>query len=975
MGLVKRVANYLGLSSAIQISARAAFWMGGVGLVGSFAVVHRHAEVAPVEPSVAEVSGTDQRPLETGRAPASFATPSRKVTSASAESSSDKERGDAAQVVSSSSTGSAEPLAPGTRLNQGHWGVAPPASRISSSAPHSRAEASSQSSANSGSGQASGVGGLPLTSQAADASAQASAASNTSSASSSWYSTIWPFTALTNSLYSYDTSLIDLTGGVARLTPNNQTDDDNSASKFGAPTVTMSGVQWDSTNNYVRLNTTTNNAELDASWAPQWSSLVGYWKFDGNWLDATTNGNNWTGPNAFNADAKIGTKSVYVDGNNRGYIANSTMMPTAKLTFAAWVKADTLSSGNRIIAGNLELSESFTLLVSGNGTSWRVGLQQSNSVGVAIQNTTRQIGTNRWTHVAVTADGSFVNLYMDGEFVERVAYDGTILPVTTCWNLGARGRVADCSSRDQVWDGKIDDAALWSVGLTAAEVRLLYSRQSAKYSGTLTSRVMDAYETGQSWQSLSWSSTLPFSKALPAAASSESQGDYASLYSGSLTSDLEGLWHFEESAADTVNYNSSTYDFSDMSGNNRHANQIGTITYARSGRIGSGIETGTDGVAKLSSSISLAGGVYTLAAWFKNPLATAATWNTLFRQFEVSGDHQVIVQVATGLLGSYRRSDATFLSSGFDMRTLSKGWHHLVVRAAGGTSYFYIDGKQVGTVAWSSTANIGNLGNTENGNSQPFGIIDEVAIWTRALDPVEIIQLYRRGANRVKYQVRSCVNATCSANPSWLGADGTNQTYFSELYNTASNSVLGAVQPAVPTMTFSNFGGLTVADNQYFQYRAILESDDENSLCNYGAGAVACSPELKSVSAGPTHYSKSSPSIYGLSGASFGEHGGFIETLGSNGCSSGIGYNLSLDKTNWYWFDSAKASDCVGVGSGAWCLADGTAAESNSASVVQTSLSEFVSNIGSGTVYFKAYLKSSGSSPCELDNLEINAWH
>jgi hypothetical protein len=71
-------------------------------------------------------------------------------------------------------------------------------------------------------------------------------------------------------------------------------------------------------------------------------------------------------------------------------------------------------------------------------------------------------------------------------------------------------------------------------------------------------------------------------------------------------------------------------------------------------------------------------------------------------------------------------------------------------------------------------------------------------------------------------------------------------------------------------------------------------------------------------------------------------------------------YNLSLDKTNWkYWNGSA------------WVAASGNVAQSNHATTIQANASSFASSVGRGTVYFKAFLQSSGTSPCELDEIVI----
>ena len=133
-------------------------------------------------------------------------------------------------------------------------------------------------------------------------------------------------------------------------------------------------------------------------------------------------------------------------------------------------------------------------------------------------------------------------------------------------------------------------------------------------------------------------------------------------------------------------------------------------------------------------------------------------------------------------------------------------------------------------------------------NTNEFvGYLDEIALWNRALVDSEILNLYRRGANRLKYQIRTCDDSACSGE-SWLGPDGTNQTYYSELQNVKTAGIFsttGDVQTDAMNLVFPEFSALV--SNQYFQYRVIMESDDENLLCS----GATCVPSIESVTVTP----------------------------------------------------------------------------------------------------------------------------
>lgn len=101
-------------------------------------------------------------------------------------------------------------------------------------------------------------------------------------------------------------------------------------------------------------------------------------------------------------------------------------------------------------------------------------------------------------------------------------------------------------------------------------------------------------------------------------------------------------------------------------------------------------------------------------------------------------------------------------------------WYHVVgiQDITNGYLYIYVNGKLEGTNNVGLNYTVRNYGTdtwkigtakSSSGYAYPaHGIIDEVAIWGRALSGVEVLQLYRRGVNRVKYQLRSCTTDTCS---------------------------------------------------------------------------------------------------------------------------------------------------------------------------------------------------------------------
>ena len=139
-------------------------------------------------------------------------------------------------------------------------------------------------------------------------------------------------------------------------------------------------------------------------------------------------------------------------------------------------------------------------------------------------------------------------------------------------------------------------------------------------------------------------------------------------------------------------------------------------------------------------------------------------------------------------------------------------WHHVTGVFDGQTVKVYVDGKPSPEIIFqgltqSDQSNFVRVGGSVNANDWN-GSIDELAIWTRALTPAEVINLYRRGAVDLNIQVRSCDDSACSGE-TFVGGDGT----------AASNFIDGN----------KSYDLNVVAQNRYFQYKVVYTTIDGNS--------------------------------------------------------------------------------------------------------------------------------------------------
>lgn len=533
------------------------------------------------------------------------------------------------------------------------------------------------------------------------------------------------------------------------------------------------------------------------------------------------------------------------------------------------------------------------------------------------------------------------------------------------------GHNLDAGVGNQHFDGSIDEVALWSTALTTSEIQSIYNRQSPKYAGTFTSRVMNALSSS-SWTTLSWLPTLPFFKELPDYASGAIQNEVSTQYTSlvgstgstganDLMSGIVGLWHMNESSwADVA---AEVTDDSGQANHGRAKNGAAISAYGKFGKGGSldgaddYIDCGTNASLNIPGNLSI-------SAWINN--------------FDISQSFRMIVTKSNdtpninyefrmgfaGTLSLLANFGAGAVYTGVNSSTVIQNntWYHVAATYDGATAKIYLngvlDGQNALTGALATTAQACNIGARQNGAYTFPGQIDEVAIWNRALHANEIKQLYQRGASRLKYQVRTCNDNAC-AGESWQGPDGTSATYFSELNNnTAALAMTGDVKTTLPSMLFSAFTSPPGA-NQYFQYRTIFETDSTS---------IADGPELKSVTVDPIHYpaylsTDTTPgtTIIGNNGISFIDLNAYTQSLGAGGCSTGVVYNIGLSNTGpWKYWTGAT-----------WATADGSSGQANAATVINTNIAAFGTQFGTGSVFFKAFLQSSGTSKCELDNIQV----
>lgn len=380
----------------------------------------------------------------------------------------------------------------------------------------------------------------------------------------------------------------------------------------------------------------------------------------------------------------------------------------------------------------------------------------------------------------------------------------------TICNTGEGSTTSDFSDNEQ---GDFDQGDYSDTQWNTAESWLeLDSNGKTNKMGNFTSRVFDA-ETNTSWENISWNPNAPYLKELPNNEASEE--DYSENNINMSSNEL--LLHLNESSGSII----------DSSGNGNNGTSFGA-DYALEGKFDKSMYfNGSSDYIEIpnSSNLNISNQI-TLEVWAKwNIEPTSGNdWAQILNK---NGESQYQIQHNfdnTGFEFAINTTSGRTWVIG-NTNPVQNKWHHIVATYDGSMMQLYVDGSldntqtHSGDIVSSSSSLL--LGKHKDYNRHFNGNIDELAIYSRVLSASEISSRYTRGSQRLKFKVRSCDDQLCDSEQ-FIGPDGTTTTYYSEILNSENDK---------PILELTN-----VDDNQYFQYKAILETDDSTAT-----------PKLKSV--------------------------------------------------------------------------------------------------------------------------------
>lgn len=435
---------------------------------------------------------------------------------------------------------------------------------------------------------------------------------------------------------------------------------------------------------------------------------------------------------------------------------------------------------------------------------------------------------------------------------------------------------------------------------------------SGQTSGTYISRTYDSVQCLKyaPWTALKWTSTLPFGKPLPA--SSETSSVYPQQPTN-LNTGLVGLWHFDEAS-----YNGTANEIKDSSGNAKHGKLgYGSPRTNVTGLLNGGANLNLGAVDFYNLTLS---DTVTVSTWINTTL-TPSYDPAIYLYDDASDTYgwQIVLDPSGQVYARIDTSTNTNQTGCATGKVVNDGkWHHLALSLSSGTCKLYVDGILESQATYTTGGFSGLAYMVLDEVSEKA---DETALWSRVLTPEEIAAVYRRGANRLKFQVRTCASADCSDAPSWQGPNGTASTYFTEINNNAAPITgLGAILVGSPDLSYSAFSSVSLP-NRYLQYKVLFESDsttmspDLISVTSGGVADVQASVTTTNVLTSgtsfpvPADWNASSNSVECIGGGGGGQNGSAsISGGGGGGGAYAKLVNLAISGTVAYQIGAAGAT-------------------------------------------------------------------
>ena len=519
--------------------------------------------------------------------------------------------------------------------------------------------------------------------------------------------------------------------------------------------------------------------------------------------DATVKGEATSTTGKINNSKYFDGEDDYLEINNSDYNFTSE-----NFSIDFWINPTSLSNTVILLGNGSWNADGYYLVLSGTGQllfrTHQSGTHQDTSTTASV------IEENKWQHVAITRDGSTINIYVDGIDV-TYNHGSHTNPTSSNGNL-VIGTYEDYKD-PYYYKGHLDEFRISNTARTATEIKETYEKAFSKKSTYYKSEIIDL-TNASTINSLSWETTTEKTS------TEETVKDSANLVAQWKLNQASGNTAYESSLNTTLD--GTLNGFADISSRDALFGSGWTGKYQKWG-LGALVFDGTDDYISVpyDSSLNLTSAL-TISAWIKTNKTDRSDIVTRFNASNPWPGYGMI-KGSNGLIGCWVGDNTNGYVYG-TTKVDDNQWHQATCTYSNNTVSVYIDGK-----IESSGTRTPNLNETSTAlrigdnisSSAPFeGIIDNVSLYSRALDESEIRANYRATNLELQYRYSSDgINWS-----SWIG-----ETANSLLNYSSFNEILDSTERE--NLSFSS---TDISEKTNLEIQLATDQLGENTEVSFG---------------------------------------------------------------------------------------------------------------------------------------------
>ena len=233
--------------------------------------------------------------------------------------------------------------------------------------------------------------------------------------------------------------------------------------------------------------TVTGHRNLVAQYRLNTGSLVGWWKFDNDFLDWSGNGNDGicSAGCPTPTTGKVGS-ALYFDGNGSIDAGNGARLNiTGNITIEAWVKPAKLATQYIVKKASNDVTNGYELSLASSGKAFFRFNQRASGNTYRVDSAINYPSNNTtWVHLVGIYNGTQLQIYLNGHLSNNKSGSSNISSNTNNLKIGGPDGSA-------FYKGSIDEVRIWDRALTPQEVEAFYNGQNPVYTISVSTSPLD----------------------------------------------------------------------------------------------------------------------------------------------------------------------------------------------------------------------------------------------------------------------------------------------------------------------------------------------------------------------------------------------------------------------------------------------------------------------------------------------------